>query len=53
MPINTSHRTVSLKKKLKHIERSIKSAQLRGFSTKKLNNARSQYIEILKKRGAL
>jgi len=53
MSISTSFRTVLLKKKLKHIEQSIKSAQLRGFSTKKLYDARSQYIEILKKRGAL
>ncbi len=53
MPVSTSYSTGALKKKLTCVEQAIKSAQLRGFSAKRLFDARSQYIEILKKRGAL
>lgn len=42
-------RVKSAKKKLKYIEDSIASCWLRGFSTKKLIDARAYYISEIKK----
>ena len=50
--IRTSNSTKALKKKLAHIERHIRVNRANGFSVKKLMDARSDYIAILKKRGA-
>jgi hypothetical protein len=38
----------SLKRKLKHIEKSLKCSLVCGFKTKKLIGARSYYIEQIK-----
>jgi len=51
MTIRTSNSTSATRAKLRHIERSILSCKIRGFSTKKLYDARSQYIAILSCRG--
>lgn len=43
-----SKKVKSLKKKLKHIEKSLACAITHGFATKKLMSARSYYIEQIK-----
>lgn len=50
--VRTSNSISALKKKLAIIERHIKVSRANGFGAKKLMDARSQYIEILRKRNA-
>lgn len=50
--LRTSNSTSVLKKKLAIIERHIKVCRANGFGVKKLMDARSQYIETLRKRNA-
>ncbi len=50
--VRTSNSTSALKKKLAIIERHINVSRANGFAVRKLMDARSQYIEILRKRNA-
>ncbi len=50
--VRTSNSTSALRKKLAIIERNIKVCRANGFAVRKLMDARSQYIQILRKRNA-